>query len=916
MAQPSLDDRIEAMKAQIGPLLDGQPQAPISTDNSEGVGPTRVYIRSSDTPESTTGGGSGVTGGVEGGFATGTPDGTSLQPGGEYASAVNPNALPEPTPVDNTAAQMEARRQQAIESLKADGFDGYTPDVKAGLTTPDEQHSVNQAVTDIASGFNMSLAKAISAPREAVDRAMGLLGLDYMQHGGPQQMTIDAMNRMGVPAYEVENLANKIGRGALPALATYTAMQLAAPTMAAQQGTGAAGYLMREIGAWAMKHPVVGLWLGQTSQAGGKIAEHVTGSSNALVEFGGELMGGGLPGVAKFAIQKVPGARAVGRLASRGADAGVEAIADALPTDLGNAIRRYNPFHKAPVAQAPRTSLLDPNYDANRLQTFSKDQITGAQLYQDKAIENAINNIPRTGTPAQVQTRTHNLLQQAETISKRIVSGFWERVPLRTRIPVADLNRATRRIQNELVDMDNQRPDAIIERIIQMTSPTRNPTTGVIQPARPTIQRLRDMQSQIGTAITEERARDAPREGMVRNMARLSEAIDENIAAQLPNDTTIEQARQMSKRHNDLFSRGPINDILSKRRTGDFRTPQADSIDSLMQKTDGLAALKAVQDGVSTYPRIPTNRFRPAAYYANPHAVTPAEKATLDELVKSAADSIRASFREAADQGPQKAVAYSVKNEEAIKALSQVAGELAQAAQKVSSALAEKKYIERSALARFAETSPDKAVANIFAQKDPTEVARRLMVTFRQDPDALEGLRNQVLDHFIYNTAKTNPNIMQRMLNEPRIGNLMEAVLAPDQFARLQRMVNTAVRIGVEDETSLIQKFKYPARTMGRIAGAALGRSLRTGTIQTPGIISKAVGDWMERRFGMTDPQDLLSMAVLDPNWEQLLYSRLPTTTKAMKAAAVHYRRMFATINSAQQATLNKLSKERDDNVE
>src|SRR5258708_1026492 len=108
---------------------------------------------------------------------------------------------------------------------------------------------------------------------------MGMLGLDYMQHGGPTQMTIDAMNRMGVPTYEVENLANKIGRGALPALATWGAMSLAAPSMAAQQGVGTAGYLMREVGEWTMKHPIVGLWLGQTSNAGGKAATNAFGDN-------------------------------------------------------------------------------------------------------------------------------------------------------------------------------------------------------------------------------------------------------------------------------------------------------------------------------------------------------------------------------------------------------------------------------------------------------------------------------------------------------------------------------------------------------------------------------------------------------------------------------------------------------------
>jgi hypothetical protein len=831
--------------------------------------------------------------------------------GGAFDASPTGDVLPEPTPVDNTPQRIEQRRAQALEALKAEGFDGYTPELSS-VNTPDDQHAVSQAVTDIMAGFNISLARGLSLPRETVDRGLAMLGLDFMQHGSPQQQTIDSLNRMGIPAYEVDNLANKIGKGALPALATWAAMQAAAPSMAAAQGTGTVGYLMRQVGEWSMKHPVVGMWLGQTAQAGGKAAVEAFGD-NPAIEFAGELAGGAAPGAAKFAATKVPGAGLV-RGAAKFTGQGINALSENLPTDLSNAIKKYNPLYKTPGITAGKTPLIDEGAEPDVIQSFAKDQIYAAQTYQDKAIESAINSIPSTGTPAQVQTRTHDLLQQAEKISKRIVSGFWERVPLKTKIDVGDMREELGALKRDLVDLDNQRPDTMIDKLWNMVKLRQDPDTGkILAPPKQTIQKLRDFQSQIGTAITEERARDAPREGMVRNLARLSDIVDAHITRMLPNNTSIEQARQMSKRHNDLFSRGPINDILSKRRTGDFRVPVADSIDSLLQKTDGLAALKAVQEGVSSYPRIPTTRFQPAAMRGRLTATTPAEDATLNELVKSAEDSIRASFREAAEAGPQKAVAYSQRNEDAIKALSRVAGELNWAAQRVAAALDEKKAIQASALARFAETSPEKAVQNLFTQKDPAAVARQLMVSFRGDPDALEGLRNQILNELIFNKAKTNPNVIDRMMKEPGIENLLQATLSSDQWQRLRNMVNTAVRLGVEDETGFKSLLKAPFRTVGRIGGAMIGRKIAPGTLQGPSIFSNSLGKFMENTLGGTYPQDLLAQAVLDPHWERLLYSRIPTTTREMKAAETIYRRIFSGMDTAQSQTLKRLYEEKGD---
>lgn len=898
MAQLNLDDRVMAARDNLARSMG--PQPPISSDNSRTMLPA-IEVDAPDNSLSL-----GVVNPNGGSGSAGPTNGDNIS--GE-APVVGENSLPNPTPIDDTNAQLAAKRQQALEALKAEGFDGYTPAVTGGGDfTPDDQSAIMKAVTDIGAGFNVSLARSLSLPRETIERGMSLLGIDYMKHGSPTQNTIDALNRMGIPAYEVENTANKIGQGALPALATWATMQAAAPAMAANTGLGTLGYLGRQIGEWALKHPVVGLWLGQTSQAGGKVAKEVTGSESPLVEFGGEMLGGVAPGLAKGAVKMVPGVKPLGRLVG----SGVDAISDVLPTELGNVIKKYNPFYQQPAYKPASESLINPNLDQNRLQTFSRDQITGAQTYQDKAIENAINSIPTTGTTGQIQTRTHDLLQQAEKISKRIVSGFWDRVPLKTKLDVGELRSDVIKFRRELEDVDNSRPDTMIQKVMDTVRLRREEGSGKIIAPKPTIQKLRDLQSQIGTAITEERARDAPREGQVRNLSRLSELIDDHIAREMPNNTSIEQARQMSRRHNDLFSRGPINDILSKRRTGDFRVPVADSVDTLLQKTDGLAALKAVQDGVSTYPRIPTTRFMPKSYFASPYAVTDADKSTLDQMIKSAEDSIRASFREAAEAGPQKAVAYSVKNEEGIKALSKVAGEVQFAAQRVADALAEKKYLASSALAKFSETSPEKAVQNIFAQRDPRAVAGQLMLAFKGDPDALEGLRNQVLNEFIYNKAKTNPNVMQKMMQEPRIQNLMEHVLAPEQLARLNRIISTAVRVGAEDETGIKSFFRAPAKMTGRIVGAAIGRRMGSGTIQVPGMFSKATGNFMERMLGGTDPSDLLSQAVIDPHWEALLYSRLPATTKDMRSAQKLYGRVFNSLNTAQQAAYDRMGKEKD----
>lgn len=771
----------------------------------------------------------------------------------------------------------------------------YVPPISEINSSPDNQYSAVKAITDIAAGFNYSLASVLSAPRDMVDRGLAMMGLDFMQHGAVQPNTAAALNRMGIPTYKVDNLANKIGRGSLEALATWSAIQIAAPYMAAQQGLGVGQYLMREVGPWALKHPVLGLWLGQTAKAGGTAAEEAIpeGPLKPLGVFGAELAGGMAgQGIVSAGKQVMRPVAAAGRVAGRA----VNAIAEGLPTDMANAIKKYNPLYQQPVSPTQASPLITKGLNVQEVQNFAENQVEGLKIQMEDAVARAIEAVPQRGTAAVQQRIFHENLTQAEKISNRIVSEAWDRTPMNTRIPVSEIRRETYSFAQGLQEgARGARPNDLIREILSISSPIRDPASGKMVAAAPTIRRLRGFISDVRQSIAKEQASDAPNGALINNLNKLRDIVEEGIVNQLPRDTTIAQARAASKLHHDMFSRGPIGDVLAQRWRGDFRINPGESVDALTSREGGL---QAVRDMART---LSSNRL-----------TTQDERKIINTMVKNAEDAIRAGFREAVDAGgPQAGIRFQKQNEYGIRTLSQVSGELEFAAQKMQTALNIKKEIEASALARFAQTDPEKAVARIFADKNPAGVARQLMRSFRTDKDALEGMRNAILRDLVFNRAGADPIKLKELLDTNRVSNLVREVLSSDQLSRLNRIVNDSIRLTVGEDKSFKSVIKSPAIILGRVLGAGIGRHVSSmmgsrGTLQGPSLFSQATAKQFERIFGGTDPQDMLVMAVLDPAWERMLYSRLPQTTKDMKAAAKNYRRLFATIDSSRAAALKE----------
>lgn len=840
--------------------------------------PKRVYIYTGNKE----GNPQGVPGGVEVPLPAGSGDGTSVSgaPQSPPGSGTGTTAtIPQMTPdVDAQAKQLDQLDQLAAQAMKEGGFTGYVPPIQDAVKTPEGRQSLYSAVTDFAAGFNHEAAKAVALPEEVFDKGMALLGLDYMQHGSPTQRTINAIARMGIPIYQVENEANKLGQGALPALATWAAIQASAPMLAARTGVSATQMVMKEIGDWALKHPVLGMWLGQTSAAGGQIARDKAGD-NPLVGLAGELAGGiAGGGVARIGM-------ATGRFAGRTVGRAVNAAVDwaGAPTAVRNMVQKYNPLYQVPPKPFTE-SVADAVPDIAYTQSYAEDQVAGLKMQMDDAVSRAVASVRSTG-PSNVQQRVmHSNLQEAEKISNRLVEDVWKKVDQSIRVPVKDMFNDIVDFRASIKDTPSIAPVGKIKEGLRLSGLTRDPNTGQMVRTLPTVRRLRDFISSIRNEVVREQASDAPRDGYIRNLNRLAAIVEDNIANQFPQNTRLAQARAASTLHHDMFSRGPIADILAKRYRGDFRIDPSGSVEALLQRPDGV---KAVRDMVTTLsnPKYPT---------------TADEKRIIQQVQTDMENSLRNMWREEAANGPDKAVRWNSRIQGQIKALARVASELQLASQKAATAAQVNEDIGKSALARYAATSAEKAVKNLFAQRNPADIARQLIRQLSGDPDALRGFQSQVVQELI-GRAKSDPVNMRNLLNTPHIQQLIEAVLTSSQRGRLNKIVNDSIRLTSGEDKGFIRHNFLRFTLLGRIMGAWVGRALPGTTLQGQAIFARGGARLAEKLFKATPPEQMMKLAIIDPNWEQMLYSRFPTTVKEMRIAARHYRRLFALADNARK---------------
>jgi hypothetical protein len=210
--------------------------------------------------------------------------------------------------------------------------------------------------------------------------------------------------------------------------------------------------------------------------------------------------------------------------------------------------------------------------------------------------------------------------------------------------------------------------------------------------------------------------------------------------------------------------------------------------------------------------------------------------------------------------------------------------------------LTRRKEVETGALARFTDADPQVAASQLISSRDPAGDARRLVATVQGDPPALEGLRTAVIEE-LFKRGGGDAKGFSRILKQPKIERLLLEVLSPQDQSRLARIAAAATDISTKRQSIARTILTSTGRIAARIGGAQVGRQLAGvtggGTVQTPGIVSRASAQTFDRLLMAIPPEELLARAVVDSRWERTILSRAPKDLPEMRTLLRRMRRLL-----------------------
>jgi hypothetical protein len=754
-----------------------------------------------------------------------------------------------PTPSAPTIDPLEAKIREVSDTIMKD----QTP-ISVQLPDPKQNSAMN-----FLGGFNKRVAETLGIPADLANEVMAVVGLKMYvsakdlrgETSGLRQGTEDvkaAFRAAGINVDPLDGLMKEMGEATFTSLAGYAALLRAAPAMAARTGQGVVDTVMRTVGDAIQKHP----WLAGIEEVGAGLGsvlgEGVTKGSGAIKETLG-TMGGA-----------VAGSVTAGGITRRVQGAG-QKIA--------------NLFTGTP---APKTAIRDPNADPTDATTFAVTQLEGDLRTIQNAIDGALATVS-PNTPAHVaQARLRTGLEKAEELGRQIEGKFWDRVPLQEPVPMTPIRRNIEQMEADLNASNRfgaNVPRDEMEALKDIGRPKRG-KDGKMYKDLPTVEQLRNKSREFKHKARVMESSDAPDTQGISYLKRLSGIIDDGIARALPNDPSITQAREFSIKFNDMFSRGPIAEVLRARRSGADFVPPGMTAEALLKKFEGVESVQNMQRELRTI-RDPADRRR--------FALSRPDRDDLRELEGQMEQSVRAMFTEAAGGDPAAAAKFVSKWEDGIKPLASTAAQLKRVVDVTQALTLDAEEISKSALAKFSQRDGQKAISNLWNAQSPVNAVRNVRAGLSADPDALKGLSAGLIDE-LWRRGGGNVSGMANVMNDTATRKMLEVGVDKGTLARLDRIVSIARKFEEGDAKTLRQVVAPGASVLARIIGAHLGRSIAPGQLQAPSIMSQNAMRLAEAIFGSTPADTMLRMAINDPKWEKILLQRLPSNTKEMKRMA------------------------------
>jgi hypothetical protein len=243
----------------------------------------------------------------------------------------------------------------------------------------------------------------------------------------------------------------------------------------------------------------------------------------------------------------------------------------------------------------------------------------------------------------------------------------------------------------------------------------------------------------------------------------------------------------------------------------------------------------------------------------------------------------------AAEKGPEAAVKWqrSPDTQRFLKQMPEFRAYMDAAGDGLNRAIDDADAFNRNAFIQKFDKDPRAAAKTIFSGADPNKVATDLMARVKGDDAATKAIRQEVAEAFLTRTNKDGDDLdalkastlMANDLKSKPIREAMTTVLGADGMARLQKYVEYSKRFGQGTEgtgTSLVRTIGPGAFKIASLKWLPFGNVKGGGAITAAGIKAKGAGFLFSKIMPTVDRSKIVAKALIDPNWEKFLYSKMP----------------------------------------
>lgn len=712
----------------------------------------------------------------------------------------------------------------------------------AGLPVPDDLQPVASAVLDASGAFNQSLVKAIGGTADMVNELLGKAGLKFQQTGDATKALMDATDEMGLQTKRkpVSRIAAAVGHELLPQLLTAAAMFAGAGPLAGTIGEGGLASGARAVGEALRSNPGAAI-AGSLAAAGGGPLGSEAGAAvgRSVAENNGTTL----------SPQAEANYRAMGNLAGQTLAGGLGAAAEQM-------------FRGIPASARSALAPVGQDFSAikNRIGSF---------------FERAFQTMHTDADTVTAAQSWRGALRKAYANADKEISGMWKGIDMNRTMEAGPIKAIIPQMLSKIKNPVAENPDLPMNLINAIRS----------LPAFPELANVRAIlkQAQQASRVLAGTPGDKANASKKAFINDIVTGIKDATDAAFPDDQQLKAATAMTKWLHDTFDRGALAPFAQRTVANEAGLRDAVPGANRVLQSEGGGRLNA-----------------------NLQSAQPVTRGV--DVAQPADQFIKANLQEIADtKGPTAGVLWF--NRPYVKRfVSEYPAMEAQAQQfndRIKPALDLSKVMRDGKFLQTMQEKPEAAAGRVFSSVDPERAADAVVRTLKQGggpdvEDAMGALQTATIRHILDQTG-ANPTAMDSWMSQAAHKAALEKIFPVGGLSRFQAIVKNAAGIAAGQETS---PAKLARKTAG-VGGRMIGSAIFTKLLPIPGntLIKATAGAKLgraisERMLKVYQPEDLIRLAVVDPQWEQLLMSRNPTTLEDVKRVNTLLGRIAATIHT------------------